>query len=97
MTLYGVPLNILVVSVFLSIHKIGTVGAMSIAALELLVATICMIRLRHLHNNDMKKLAKRRWGCVKAMLKVANTTTNAISYPVGIRRLNDHYSSFSEE
>lgn len=46
MNLFGIPLNVLVVSVFLSIHKLGLQGALSISSGALAVATVCMFQLR---------------------------------------------------
>ena len=48
MNLFGIPLNVLVVSVFLSIQRLGLQGALSISSGALAVATLCMIRLRSL-------------------------------------------------
>jgi MFS family permease len=48
MNLFGIPLNILVVSVFLSIHKLGKVGALSISSGALGLATICMFNLNRM-------------------------------------------------
>ena len=46
MNLFGIPLNVLVVSVFLSIHKLGVSGALSVSSVALGLATMCMWRLR---------------------------------------------------
>jgi hypothetical protein len=46
MNLFGIPLNVLVVSVFLSIHKLGVKGALSISSGALGLATICMFTLK---------------------------------------------------
>jgi MFS transporter, MFS domain-containing protein family, molybdate-anion transporter len=48
MNLFGIPLNVLVVSVFLSIHKLGKVGALSISSGALGLATICMFNLNRI-------------------------------------------------
>jgi MFS transporter, MFS domain-containing protein family, molybdate-anion transporter len=48
MNLFGIPLNALVVSVFLSIHKLGKVGALSISSGALGIATICMFNLNRM-------------------------------------------------
>lgn len=45
MNLFGIPLNLLVVSVFLSIKQLGTVGALACATTALGVAAVCMSRL----------------------------------------------------
>jgi hypothetical protein len=48
MNLFGIPLNVLVVSVFLSINKLGVGGALSISSAALGLATVCMFQLRRL-------------------------------------------------
>ena len=48
MNLFGIPLNVLVVSVFLSIHTLGKVGALSISSGALGLATICMFNLNRM-------------------------------------------------
>lgn len=45
MNLFGIPLNVLVVSVFLSISKLGLNGALGISTGALGLATLCMLRL----------------------------------------------------
>jgi MFS transporter, MFS domain-containing protein family, molybdate-anion transporter len=45
MNLFGIPLNVLVVSVFLSIDKLGVVGALGISTGALGIAAACMFRL----------------------------------------------------
>ena len=45
MNLFGVPLNILVVSVFLSINKLGIAGALGVSTGALGVASLCMFQL----------------------------------------------------
>lgn len=45
MNLFGIPLNVLVVAVFLSIHKLGVTGALGISSAALGVATLAMGRL----------------------------------------------------
>ena len=45
MNLFGIPLNFLVVAVFLSIHKLGVTGALAISSGALAVATLAMARL----------------------------------------------------
>lgn len=50
MNLFGIPLNVLVVSVFLSIQKLGVSGALSISSGALGLATLCMLQLRRTVN-----------------------------------------------
>jgi MFS transporter, MFS domain-containing protein family, molybdate-anion transporter len=45
MNLFGIPLNVLVVGVFLSISKLGMSGALKVSAGALALATLCMVRL----------------------------------------------------
>jgi hypothetical protein len=45
MNLFGIPLNVLVVSVFLSIGKLGLKGALGISSGALGLAALCMIKL----------------------------------------------------
>lgn len=46
MNLFGIPLNVLVVSVFLSIKRLGLTGALSISTGALALATASMYKLR---------------------------------------------------
>jgi MFS transporter, MFS domain-containing protein family, molybdate-anion transporter len=55
MNLFGIPLNVLVVSVFLSIHKLGKVGALSISTGALGLATICMFNLNRIVRSKQLK------------------------------------------
>lgn len=45
MNLFGIPLNVLVVGVFLSISKLGLNGALGISSGALALATLCMFKL----------------------------------------------------
>ena len=45
MNLFGIPLNALVVSVFLSIKKLGVSGALSVSTGALALATASMMKL----------------------------------------------------
>jgi hypothetical protein len=45
MNLFGIPLNVLVVGVFLSISKLGLKGALGISSGALGLATVCMLKL----------------------------------------------------
>jgi hypothetical protein len=69
MTLFGVPLNVLVVTVFLFISKLGNVGAMGIASAALGIATLCMLRLQQLAERQRQEEAKQRWNEVKTDIK----------------------------
>ena len=48
MNLFGIPLNVLVVGVFLSIKQLGVQGALSISSGALGLATLCMFQLRRM-------------------------------------------------
>jgi MFS family permease len=55
MNLFGIPLNVLVVSVFLSIQKLGVKGALAISSGSLGLATIAMFQLRRMVRRDAAK------------------------------------------
>lgn len=46
MNLFGIPLNLLVVSVFLSTNWLGVKGALTVSSTALGIATLCMFKLR---------------------------------------------------
>jgi hypothetical protein len=48
MTLFGIPLNLIVVSVFLSIKALGVSGALSVASAALMISTMSMSTLFYL-------------------------------------------------
>lgn len=52
MNLFGIPLNLLVVSVFLSTNKLGLKGALSVSSGALAVAALCMHKLRSMTNGE---------------------------------------------
>lgn len=52
MNLFGIPLNLLVVSVFLSTNKLGLKGALSVSSGALAVAALCMHKLRSMMNGE---------------------------------------------
>ncbi|KAL7552742.1 hypothetical protein ACHAWF_015979 [Thalassiosira exigua] len=55
MSLFGVPQNAIVVSVFLSVHKLGNSGALAMASAGLLCATACMMALCSLDTKEAKR------------------------------------------
>lgn len=66
MTLFGVPLNIIVVTVFLFVHKLGNVGALAVAAIAVGLATACMVglyvterRRKHQVRQRFKKIIRK--------------------------------------
>lgn len=52
MNLFGIPLNVLVVSVFLSIDKLGVGGALTVSSAALGLATLCMLQLKRVASKE---------------------------------------------
>ena len=52
MNLFGIPLNVLVVSVFLSIKRLGVSGALSVSTAALGLATLSMMKLKSLVSKE---------------------------------------------
>jgi len=52
MNLFGIPLNAMVVTVFLSIEKLGTQGALGVSTTALALATLCGLKLKKLVNDE---------------------------------------------
>jgi hypothetical protein len=57
MNLFGIPLNVLVVSVFLSIQRLGVNGALSVSSGALGIATVCMFTLKRMIAKEAKEEA----------------------------------------
>jgi hypothetical protein len=57
MNLFGIPLNALVVGVFLSIQRLGVTGALRVATGALGIATACMIQLARMDGDKDKTAA----------------------------------------
>jgi MFS transporter, MFS domain-containing protein family, molybdate-anion transporter len=55
MNLFGIPLNLLVVSVFLSANKLGVKGALGVSSGALGIAALCMFKLRSMVTTSGKK------------------------------------------
>ena len=55
MNLFGIPLNVMVVTVFLSIEKLGVQGALSVSTAALAVATACGLKLKGLIAREKKE------------------------------------------
>ena len=70
MTLFSVPLNVLVVTVCLFLSKLGTTGAFVVATVALTVATGCMAWLIHIRRRE----ARRHWMEVKKALRRLSLT-----------------------
>ena len=78
MSIYGVPLNAFVVSVFLLMGRLGTSGAFAVASLALSLSTICMLYLRRVRRQEaIRNLAKIRVAFRKK--QYVRVFTNAIS------------------
>jgi hypothetical protein len=58
MNLFGIPLNALVVTVFLSIKKLGVSGALSVSTGALGVATASMLALKRLTGKEESSKAE---------------------------------------
>lgn len=54
MNLFGIPLNLIVVSVFLSLRRLGTEGALYFASAALGIATTCMTLMHNLSEAEAK-------------------------------------------
>jgi MFS transporter, MFS domain-containing protein family, molybdate-anion transporter len=54
MNLFGIPLNVLVVSVYLSIKRLGVSGALTVSSGALGIATLCMWGLRTMVRREKK-------------------------------------------
>jgi MFS transporter, MFS domain-containing protein family, molybdate-anion transporter len=54
MNLFGIPLNLLVVSVFLSTNKLGVKGALAVSSGALGIASLCMFKLCSMVTSDKK-------------------------------------------
>lgn len=52
MNLFGIPLNLLVVSVFLSAKRLGVNGALTVSSCALGIATLCMFKLRSMTSSS---------------------------------------------
>ena len=58
MNLFGIPLNAMVVTVFLSIEKLGVQGALSVSTTALAVAAACGFKLKSLVNGEKKEASE---------------------------------------
>ena len=55
MNLFGIPLNAMVVSVFLSIERLGVQGALGVSTVALATALGCSLKLKAIVNNGNNK------------------------------------------
>lgn len=60
MNLFGIPLNLIVVSVFLSIKRLGVKGALACSTTSLAIATLCMSSLRSWKLNESRSRSDSR-------------------------------------
>ena len=54
MNLFGIPLNLIVVAVFLSIARLGVPGALACSTAALSLATVSMVALRRWGDKDLQ-------------------------------------------
>ena len=99
MTLFGVPLNCLVVSVFLFQHKLGSQGALFIASIALVIATICMfilyrIERKELRKRPIKKL-KRAFMSVRFANRIGQSIRKAPTEEGDIAEVFEHRRSYA--
>ena len=76
MTLFGVPLNVLVVAIFLYLHKLGSTGALGLSAFSLAVASLCMHQLNRIVREEQqreyeerRKKSQARWGKIATVVR----------------------------
>ena len=76
MTLFGVPLNILVVVVFLFLHKLGSTGALGLSTVALSLASFCMYELNKFveeearrEQEERRRKSKLRWGKIATAVR----------------------------
>mmetsp|Transcript_21482 Transcript_21482/g.61569 ORF Transcript_21482/g.61569 Transcript_21482/m.61569 type:complete len:263 (+) Transcript_21482:420-1208(+) len=80
MSIYGIPLNVFVVTVFLLMGQLGSSGAFGVASVALSLSSICMLYLRRvrkreaIQNLEMIRIAFRQQCNVRMF-------TNAVSPP----------------
>ena len=60
MNLFGIPLNAMVVTVFLNIERLGVQGALGLSTAALMVATACGLKLRGLVNGEAKEASESK-------------------------------------
>merc|ERR1712127_77034 len=58
-SIYTMPLNLLVVTVFLFIERLGTTGAFVVATSSLATSAICMLLLRRIRSREARRNIKR--------------------------------------
>eukprot|EP00580_Thalassiosira_gravida_P009654 CAMPEP_0201635480 /NCGR_PEP_ID=MMETSP0493-20130528/7999_1 /ASSEMBLY_ACC=CAM_ASM_000838 /TAXON_ID=420259 /ORGANISM="Thalassiosira gravida, Strain GMp14c1" /LENGTH=610 /DNA_ID=CAMNT_0048107453 /DNA_START=126 /DNA_END=1958 /DNA_ORIENTATION=+ len=77
MSIYGVPLNVLVVSVFLYIGRLGVTGAFAVATVALVTAVLCMLALQGIRAREARQHIKMVGGIVKARMNMINSLKEA--------------------
>jgi Na+-driven multidrug efflux pump len=61
MNLFGIPLNLIVVGVFLSIKSLGVQGALACSTISLSIGAVCMAALRGWKEFVPQKGSNRRY------------------------------------
>ena len=77
MTLFGVPLNIMVVAVFMFIHKLGSRGALGVSAAALTMSVLYTFKLRQIVRNERKRKATKFWKKLAGHVKTGMIFENA--------------------
>mmetsp|Transcript_35480 Transcript_35480/g.76610 ORF Transcript_35480/g.76610 Transcript_35480/m.76610 type:complete len:609 (+) Transcript_35480:29-1855(+) len=78
MSIYGVPLSVLVVSVFLYIGRLGATGAFAVATVALVTVVLCMVALQQIRSREAREHIKMAVGTVKARMEIVNSLKEAV-------------------
>ena len=77
MTLFGVPLNIMVVAIFVFIHKLGSRGALGVSSAALTISVLYMFKLRQIVRAERRIKAKKSWKILADQVKTGMVFQNA--------------------
>jgi MFS transporter, MFS domain-containing protein family, molybdate-anion transporter len=69
MTLFGVPLNVIVVGVFLCIHSLGSKGALGIATGALGTIVLYIIQLQRIIAEEKRRRARNCWAILQSKIQ----------------------------
>ena len=98
MTLYGVPLNILVVTVYLLQNRLGSMGSLIVASFALAVGSLCMVMLNITVTREDQAIKKQKtvemFKTTVTKVEKMNMVTHA--FATGSRR-NDKVRNVSKE
>lgn len=83
MTLFAVPLNVMVVTVFLLLDKLGHRGGVAVAAVILAAATLAMISLDRQSQSDRRKQTLERFQKIANKVILVNTICTEFSSRLG--------------